>query len=118
MGTARKVSNFEYISVPCAENSFAPSLVGEAFAAGERERGMPGRADLDPLSIPGSEYYRRCPERIAGRCGRFPDSDWSDWDKQVWISGCGRRDCCEADLMSALTIPATLKYDEEVETDA
>ncbi len=81
-----------YISARSAENSFAPSLVGEAYAAGNREAALRG---MDPLDVSGSEFYRRCPERIAGRCGAFPPS-WSERDRAIWISGCGRRDCCEA----------------------
>jgi len=56
MGTAREVLNSGYKSVFRAENSFAPTLVGDAFAAGERERGLPGRRDqgytvvLEPVS--------------------------------------------------------------------
>jgi len=68
MGTARKVSNFEYISVPCAENSFAPSLVGEAYAAGEREaalRGMVSQSSLPPEEYEGSPAIYTCQ-----KCGR------------------------------------------------
>ena len=91
--TATKVSPCEYKSAPRAENSFAPSLVGAAVAAGERERGLPGRMDV--LSIPGEEYYRHCPSRIAGSCGQLPE-DWTPADKELWIDGCGRRDYCAA----------------------
>jgi hypothetical protein len=45
--SARKVSACGYKSVPGAENSFAPTLVGTAFAAGEAERGLSGRKDED-----------------------------------------------------------------------
>lgn len=37
-----------YISARSAENSFAPTLVTEACAAGDRERGLPGRNPRPP----------------------------------------------------------------------
>jgi transcription initiation factor IIE alpha subunit len=74
--TAREVSPVGYKSVPCAENSFAPSLVGEAYAAGNRERGLPGRIDTPatckvcggPLDyVDASQTCTRCIERLARR---------------------------------------------------
>ena len=56
-GTAREISACEYKSVPGVERSFAPSLVGAAFAAGEREaalRGMVPQSTLPPEEYPGS----------------------------------------------------------------
>jgi hypothetical protein len=66
--TAREVSPVGYKSVPCAENSFAPSLVGAAFAAGEREaalRGMVPQSPLPPEEYPGSPATHTCQS-----CGR------------------------------------------------
>ena len=72
--------------------SLAETIISAAYAAGERERGLPGRMDLD---VPGEEYYRHCPSRIAGSCGQLP-GDWTPEDREMWISGCGRRDYCAA----------------------
>lgn len=66
--TARKVSACGYKSVPGAENSFAPSLVGDAIAAGNREaalRGMVPQSTLPPEEYPGSPAIHTCQ-----KCGR------------------------------------------------
>ena len=67
-GTAREISACEYKSVPGVERSFAPSLVGAAFAAGEREaalRGMVPQSTLPPEEYPGSPATHTCQS-----CGR------------------------------------------------
>lgn len=94
-GTAREISACGYKSVPGAENSFAPALVGEACAAGERERGRRGRMDAPttckicghPLDyVDASRTCTRCIERHARseeyldalRRGYRPDEN-GDW---------------------------------------
>lgn len=69
------------------------ALVRRAAQHAEDERGLPGRADR--LAVSGREYYQRCALRRTGECGNLPAS-WSAEDRDIWISGCGRRDYCAA----------------------
>jgi hypothetical protein len=66
--SAREVSPVGYKSVPGAENSFAPSLVGDAIVAGNREaalRGMVPQSSLPPEEYEGSPAVYTCQQ-----CGR------------------------------------------------
>jgi len=59
--TAREVSNSGHKSVFRAENTFAPSLMGEACTRGGLERGLSGREDM-PGNLPATQTT--CPPII------------------------------------------------------